>query len=115
MAVGVPRWRHRRLHRRRAPRSKQVVQTFLCEWRPDYWISDRLGSQTGCAAKEQQFCLSHLIRDVQYATDEGDTVLGPDLKGLLKRGPLSDVDANASPTARSKPTRPISIEGSTAY
>jgi transposase len=68
-----------------AHRSKQVVETFLGEWRPDYWISDRLGSQTGWAAKEQQFCLSHLIRDVQYAIDEGDTVLGPGLKGLLKR------------------------------
>jgi transposase len=66
-------------------RSKQVVETFLGEWRPDYWISDRLGSQTGWATKEQQFCLSHLIRDVQYAIDEGDTVLGPGLKGLLKR------------------------------
>jgi transposase len=66
-------------------RSKAVVETFLGEWRPDYWISDRLGSQTGWAAKEQQFCLSHLIRDVQYAIDEGDTVLGPGLKGLLKR------------------------------
>jgi transposase len=68
-----------------AHRSKQVVEAFLGEWRPDYWISDRLGSQTGWAAKEQQFCLSHLIRDVQYAIDEGDTVLGPGLKGLLKR------------------------------
>jgi transposase len=68
-----------------AHRSKQVVETFLGEWRPDYWISDRLGSQAGWATKEQQFCLSHLIRDVQYAIDEGDTVLGPGLKGLLKR------------------------------
>jgi hypothetical protein len=66
-------------------RSKQVVESFLGEWRPDYWISDRLGSQTGWATKEQQFCLSHLIRDVQYAIDEGDAVLGPGLKGLLKR------------------------------
>jgi transposase len=68
-----------------AHRSKQVVENFLGEWRPDYWISDRLGSQTGWAAKEQQFCLSHLIRDVQYAIDHGDAVLGPGLKGLLKR------------------------------
>jgi transposase len=68
-----------------AHRSKQVVETFLGEWWPDYWISDRLGSQTGWAANEQQFCLSHLIGDLQYAIDEGDTVLGPGLKGLLKR------------------------------
>ena len=66
-------------------RTKEVVERFLGQWRPDYWISDRLGSQTGWANKEQQFCLSHLIRDVQWAIDQGDTVLGPGLKGLLKR------------------------------
>ena len=66
-------------------RSKAVVQNFLGEWRPDYWISDRLGSQQGFARAGQQFCLSHLIRDVQYAIDQGDAVLGPGLKGLLKR------------------------------
>ena len=68
-----------------AHRSKAVVETFLGEWRPDYWVSDRLGSQTGWAKKDYQFCLSHLIRDVQYAIDHGDGVLGPGLKGLLKR------------------------------
>jgi transposase len=68
-----------------AHRSKEVVERFLGEWRPDYWISDRLGSQAGWANKEQQYCLSHLIRDVQWAIDQGDAVLGPGLKGLLKR------------------------------
>jgi transposase len=66
-------------------RSKEVVAKFLGEWRPDYWISDRLGSQMGWAKKEEQYCLSHLIRDVQWAIDQGDEVLGPGLKGLLKR------------------------------
>jgi transposase len=66
-------------------RSKEVVKAFLGEWRPDYWISDRLGSQMGWAKKDWQVCLSHLIRDVQYAIDQGDTVFGPGLKGLLKR------------------------------
>ena len=66
-------------------RSKPVVQDFLGEWRPDYWISDRLGSQTGWAAREHQFCLAHLLRDVQYVIDEGDALFAPGLKGLLKR------------------------------
>jgi transposase len=66
-------------------RSKEVVERFLGDWRPDYWISDRLGSQMGWAKIEQQYCLSHLIRDVQWAIDQGDMVLGPGLKGLLKR------------------------------
>jgi len=66
-------------------RSKAVVQAFLGEWRPDYWISDRYGGQMGWAEKEHQVCLAHLIRDIKYAIEAGDTVLGPGLKGLLKR------------------------------
>jgi transposase len=66
-------------------RSKPVVQDFLGPWRPDYWISDRLGSQAGWAAREHQFCVAHLLRDVQYVIDEGDAVFAPGLKGLLKR------------------------------
>ncbi|MDP1732277.1 MAG: IS66 family transposase [Devosia sp.] len=66
-------------------RSKAVVQAFLGDHRPDYWISDRYGGQMGWARREHQVCLAHLIRDVQYAIDEGDTVLGPSVKGLLKR------------------------------
>lgn len=66
-------------------RTKTVVEAFLGEWRPGYWISDRLGSQTGWAKSGHQFCLAHLIRDVQYVIDEGDTVFAPGLKGLLKR------------------------------
>ena len=66
-------------------RTKAVVETFLGPWRPDYWTSDRLGSQTGWAKREHQFCLAHLIRDTQYVIDEGDAVFAPGLKGLLKR------------------------------
>jgi transposase len=66
-------------------RSKAVVEAFLGEWRPDYWISDRYGGQMGWAAREHQVCLAHLIRDVQYAIDEGDAVFASGMKGLLKR------------------------------
>ncbi len=66
-------------------RAKTVVEDFLGDARPDYWVSDRYGGQMGFAAKEHQFCLAHLIRDVQYAIDEGDDVLGPDLRHLLGR------------------------------
>jgi len=68
-----------------AHRSKAVVETFLGEWRPDVWLSDRLGSQIGWARRDHQFCLAHLIRDVQYVVDQGDAVFAPALKGLLKR------------------------------
>jgi transposase len=68
-----------------AHRSRAVVEAFLGEWRPDYWISDRLASQMGWAKREHQVCLAHLIRDVQYAIDAGDAVFAPGMKGLLKR------------------------------
>jgi transposase len=66
-------------------RSKAVVEDFLGGWRPDYWTSDRLGSQMGWAKRDHQFCLAHLIRDAQYVIDEGDALFAPGLKGLLKR------------------------------
>ena len=66
-------------------RSKAVVADFLGEWRPDFWISDRYSGQKGWAKRQHQVCLAHLIRDVQYAIDEGDRVFAPGMKGLLKR------------------------------
>jgi len=39
----------------------------------------------GWAAKEQQVCLAHLLRDVQYAVDAGDTAFAPGLKRLLQQ------------------------------
>jgi len=68
-----------------AHRSKAVVEIFLGRWRPDLWLSDRLGSQTGWARRDHQFCLAHLIRDVQYVADCGDGVFAPGLKSLLQR------------------------------
>ena len=66
-------------------RAKTVVGSFLGDYRPDCWISDRYGAQMGWAQKEHQICLADLIRDVQYAIDAGDRVLAPSLKMLLKR------------------------------
>jgi transposase len=66
-------------------RSKAVVGSFLGDYRPDCWVSDRYGAQMGWAQKEHQICLAHLIRDVQYAIDAGDRMLAPSLKMLLKR------------------------------
>jgi transposase len=66
-------------------RSKAVVEAFLGEHRPDYWISDRYGGQMGWARREHQVCLAHVLRDVQYAIEAGDAVFAPGLKGLIKR------------------------------
>lgn len=69
----------------RPSRGKDVVAEFLGEVRPDYWVSDRLAAQLGWAAKDNQICLAHLIRDAQYAIDDGDSVFAPGLRTLLKR------------------------------
>jgi transposase len=69
----------------RPSRGSAVVAEFLGAVRPDYWVSDRYGAQMGWAAKEQQVCLAHLLRDVQYAVDAGDTAFAPGLKRLLQQ------------------------------
>jgi len=66
-------------------RAKSVVETFLGEFRPDFWVSDRYGGQMGFAQKAHQVCLAHLIRDVQYVIDAGDDVFALKLRHLLGR------------------------------
>jgi transposase len=69
----------------RPSRGKAVVAEFLGDVRPDFWISDRLGAQMGWASKGHQACLSHILRDIQYAIDAGDCAFAPGIKTLLKR------------------------------
>jgi transposase len=69
----------------RPSRASAVVAEFLGAVRPDYWVSDRYGAQMGWAAREHQFCLAHLLRDVQYAVDAGDGAFAPGLKRLLQQ------------------------------
>jgi transposase len=65
-------------------RSRAVVEEFLGDWRPDYWISDRYAAQMEWAARDHQICLAHLIRDAQYAIDCGDDLFAPKFRALLK-------------------------------
>ena len=71
-------------HRIAASRGAAVVTAFLEGAQPEVWVSDRLGSQMG-HAKAHQVCLSHLLRDAQFAIDAGDKVFAPGFKFLLKR------------------------------
>ena len=66
-------------------RGKIVIQEFLGEYRPGFWISDRYGAQMGWAEKDQQVCLAHLIRDATYAIEAGDAAFAPALRKLLQR------------------------------
>ena len=47
-------------------------------------VSDRYAAQMG-HAEAHQVCLAHILRDVQYAIDAGDTVFAPGFEFLLKR------------------------------
>jgi transposase len=69
----------------RPSRGKDVVEEFLGDVRPDFWVSDRLAAQMGWAKIDQQVCLAHLIRDAQYAIEAGDAAFAPGLRKLLQR------------------------------
>ena len=69
----------------RPSRGKAVVEEFLGEVRPAFWVSDRFGAQMGWARTGHQACLAHLLRDVQYAIDAGDAAFAPAIKDLLKQ------------------------------
>jgi len=69
----------------RPSRGKDVVEAFLGEHRPDFWVSDRFPAQMGWARKDNQVCLAHLIREANYAVEAGDSAFAPALRKLLKR------------------------------
>lgn len=72
------------IHVIRASRKKDVPAEFLGDFRPDFWVSDRLGSQQGWSKVDWQVCLSHQLRDVEYAIESGDTVFAPAVKKILQ-------------------------------
>lgn len=72
------------LHVIRPSRGKAVVQTLFGTIRPAVWVSDMLGSQRGHASA-WQICLAHMLRDIRYAIDCGDTAFSLPLKWLLLR------------------------------
>jgi len=67
----------------RPSRGKDVVEEFLGEVRPQFWVSDRLAAQMGWATQDHQVCLAHLLREAQFAIDAGDTTFAPGLRRLL--------------------------------
>ena len=63
-------------------RSKEVVEEFLGDVRPQVWVADRYGAQDGWA-KDRQVCLAHLLRDTQYVIDQGDGVFAPAFRHFI--------------------------------
>ena len=71
------------LHEIAPRRAKAVVEGVLGEHRPEVWISDRYAAQQDLGGAHQ-VCLAHVLRDVQYAIDCGDTVVAPKIRDLLR-------------------------------
>jgi len=65
-------------------RGAKVVTDFLKGAVPEIWVADRYAGQAGHGL-ERQICLAHLLRDAQYAIDEGDTHFAPAFKAILLR------------------------------
>jgi transposase len=65
-------------------RAAAVITGFLKGAVPEVWVADRYGGQAG-HGEARQVCLAHLLRDAQFAIDEGDKVFAPAFKALLSR------------------------------
>jgi len=59
----------------RPSRGKDVVEEFLGDVRPDFWVSDRLAAQMGWAKRDNQVCLAHLIRESLVEEDSTQRVV----------------------------------------
>lgn len=71
------------LHRIAPRRARAVAEAVLNGHRPEVWISDRYSGQQELG-RAHQVCLAHVLRDVQYAIDCGDTVTAPKIANLLQ-------------------------------
>jgi transposase len=65
-------------------RAASVVTDFLDGCQPEVWVADRYAAQAA-HGNVRQLCLAHLLRDAQYAIDEGDTVFALGFRFLLLR------------------------------
>lgn len=64
-------------------RSRAVAAAVLGEHQPEVWISDRYAGQQELG-QVHQVCLAHVLRDVQYAIDCGDSVVAPKVRDHLR-------------------------------
>ena len=72
------------LPRDRRTRAASVATAFLAGARPEVWVADRYSGQVGHGAV-RQICLAHLLRDAQFAIDEGCATFAPGFRILLLR------------------------------
>lgn len=71
------------LHKIAPRRARSVAEEVLGDHQPEVWVSDRYAGQQELG-KEHQVCLAHVLRDVQYAIDCGDTIFAPQIRDHLR-------------------------------
>jgi len=71
------------LHDIAPSRARGVAVAALDGHQPEVWVSDRYAGQQELG-RAHQVCLAHVLRDVQYAIDEGDSVVAPKIRDLLR-------------------------------
>jgi transposase len=71
------------LHKIAPSRARRVAEEVLGGHKPDVWISDRYAGQQELG-HSHQVCLAHVLRDVQYAIDCGDTIFAPKIRDHLR-------------------------------
>lgn len=71
------------LHKIAPSRARTVADEVLGGHKPDVWISDRYAGQQELG-RSHQVCLAHVLRDVQYAIDSGDTIFAPKIRDHLR-------------------------------
>jgi len=63
--------------------ARRVAAVVLGDNRPDVWVSDRYAGQQNLA-RAHQVCLAHVLPDVQYAIDCGETIFAPKVRDHLR-------------------------------
>ena len=71
------------LHKIAPSRARRVADEVLAGHKPEVWISDRYAGQQELG-RSHQVCLAHVLRDVQYAIDSGDTIFAPKIRDHLR-------------------------------
>jgi transposase len=75
---------HAVLHEMAHARGAAVARNIPDGHEPEVWVSDRFTAQAG-HGRDAQVRLAHVLRDVQYAIDEGDRIFAPGVQKLLRR------------------------------
>src|SRR5512135_2801833 len=71
------------LHEIAPSRARSVAAAVLGAHQPEVWISDRYAGQQELG-RAHQVCLAHVLREVHYAIDCGDTVVAPKIRDHLR-------------------------------